>query len=98
MDSLPNRSLTAAITGLAASDNPGPGVAVARCLREARGRRQTLVGLSFDHRFTGLYAAGLLDEAFLIPAPAYGDRSFVQALADIRRQTPLGVPAPARDA
>jgi carbamoyl-phosphate synthase large subunit len=86
-----------AITGLAASDNPGPGVAIARCLRQARGPRPTLVGLSFDHRFTGLYASGLLDEAFLVPAPAYGDRSFVQALADIRRRAPIDVLVPALD-
>ncbi|MBI2529379.1 MAG: ATP-grasp domain-containing protein [Candidatus Rokubacteria bacterium] len=97
MDSSPNRSPTVAITGLAASDNPGPGVAVARCLREARGPRQTLVGLAFDHRFTGLYATDLIDEVFLIPAPAYGDRSFVQALADVRRQTPIDVLIPALD-
>ncbi|MDP2625302.1 MAG: ATP-grasp domain-containing protein [Candidatus Rokubacteria bacterium] len=97
MDSFPNRSLTVAITGLAASDNPGPGVAVARCLRESPGFRGKLVGLSFDHRFTGLYAAGLFDEAFLIPAPSYGDRSFVQALAGIRRQTPIDVLVPALD-
>jgi len=97
MDSFPNRSLTVAITGLAASDNPGPGVALARCLRESPGFRGKLVGLSFDHRFTGLYAAGLFDEAFLIPAPAYGDRSFVQALADIRRKTPINVLLPALD-
>src|SRR3989304_9864768 len=97
MDAGPHRSLTVAITGLAASDNPGPGVAVARCLRESPGFRGKLVGLSFDHRFTGLYAAGLLDEVFLIPAPAYGDRSFVQALADLRRQTAIDVLVPALD-
>src|SRR3989304_50842 len=97
MDAGPHRSLTVAITGLAASDSPGPGVAVARCLREAPGFRGKLVGLSFDHRFTGLYATGLFDEAFLIPAPSYGDRSFVQALADIKRHTAIDVLVPALD-
>jgi carbamoyl-phosphate synthase large subunit len=55
------------------------------------------VGLSFDHRFTGCYATGLFDEVFLIPPPAQGERSFVEALDQIRRKSPLDVLLPTLD-
>lgn len=89
--------LTVAVTGLAAADNPAPAVPVARCLREARGNRVKIVGLTFDHRATGAYAAGLFDEVLLVPAPAMGELSFVEALRDITRQVPIDVLIPGLD-
>ncbi len=90
-------SISVAVTGLAAADNPAPGVAIARCLREARGKRVTIVGLTFDHRTTGAYAAGLFDEVFLVPAPAMGELTFVEALREITRKARIDVLLPALD-
>lgn len=97
MGSDSHRRLTVAVTGLAADDNPAPGVAVARCLRDAPDFHGRIVALSFDHRFTGVYARDLLDEAFLIPPPAEGERSFVEALLAINRQLPIDVLIPTLD-
>lgn len=97
MASLSTRRLTIAVTGLAADDNPAPGVAVARCLRDAPEFRGKIVGLSFDHRFTGCYAARLFDEVFLTPPPAQGEQSFADALSEIRRKLPIDVLIPALD-
>lgn len=91
------RHLTVAVTGLAAADNPAPGVALARCLRQARAGRLRLVGLTFDHHATGAYAAGLIDEVFLVPSPAMGERSFVEALHEISRKAHVDVLIPALD-
>lgn len=97
MGSASRRRLTVAVTGLAAADNPAPGVAVARCLREASDFRGEILGLSFDHRFTGCYAAGLFDEVFLIPPPAQGERSFIEALVGVKRKVPIDVLVPTLD-
>lgn len=70
---------------------------MARCLREAPDFRGTILGLSFDHRFTGCYATGLFDEVFLIPPPAQGERSFAEALVAIKRKVPIDVLLPTLD-
>lgn len=86
-----------AITGLNAADNPAPGVAVARCLRLA-GFRGRMIGLTFDHLFTGCYAADLFTDVWLVPPPAQGTWAFEQALARICRDTPITVLLPTLDA
>ncbi|NNU34140.1 hypothetical protein HK413_08250 [Mucilaginibacter sp. S1162] len=44
-----------AITGLNANDNPGPGVAVIRALREEFGSALTIIGLSYESLEPGIY-------------------------------------------
>ena len=56
---------TVAVTGMNAQpENPGPGLAVARCLREAYGPRVRIVGLSYD-ALDGVQDGGMAMEAFL---------------------------------
>jgi hypothetical protein len=44
-----NGRVTVAVTGMnAVPDNPGPGLAVARCLREYHGDGIRIVGLGYD--------------------------------------------------
>ena len=50
-----SRSLTVAVTGLNASESPGPGVGVIRSLRAAREFHGSVVGLSYDPLDTGFY-------------------------------------------
>ena len=89
--------MTVAITGLNAADNPAPGVAVARCLRQAPEFRGTLIGLTFDHRHTGLYASEIFDKVFVIPAPARGVDAFCRALAEICETNPIQILIPTLD-
>src|SRR3972149_225211 len=86
---------TVAITGLNAADNPAPGGAVARCLRQVPEFRGTLIGLTFDHHHTGLYASEIFDKVFVIPAPARGVDAFCRALAEICEANPIQLPTPA---
>ena len=54
--------LTVAITGMnARADNPGPGVAVARCLREVLGFNGKIIGLGYDVLDPGLFQTDLTD-------------------------------------
>ena len=44
-----DRPITVAVTGMnAVPENPGPGLGVARCLREAFGDRVRIIGLGYD--------------------------------------------------
>jgi carbamoyl-phosphate synthase large subunit len=72
---------TVAITGLNATDNPGPGVAVARSLRADPDFEGRIIGLAYDAMDPGLYLDGLLDGAMLIPYPSAGRQALFDRLA-----------------
>lgn len=67
-----------AVTGLNATDNPGPGVSVIRALRAAPDLAVRTVGLAYDALEPGVYAKDLVDDVFMIPYPKEG----VEALAE----------------
>lgn len=67
-----------AVTGLNATDNPGPGVSVIRALRAAPELEVRTVGLAYDALEPGVYAKELVDDVFMIPYPKEG----VEALAE----------------
>jgi carbamoyl-phosphate synthase large subunit len=91
--------LTIAVTGLNATDNPGPGVAVLRALKEAPGFNGRLVGLAYDSLDPGLYHLDLgLAGAFLIPYPSHGKDALLERLRYIHGRTPLDVIIPTLDA
>ncbi len=58
---------TVAVTALNATDNPGPGVAVARALRADPTFEGRLIGLAYDAFDPGLFAPGLFDACYLLP-------------------------------
>lgn len=69
------RPLTVGVTGLNATDNPGPGVAVIRALRDADPNIR-LVGLAYDALDPGVYATELLRDIFMLPYPSQGLTAF----------------------
>ncbi len=75
---------TVAVTGLNATDNPGPGIAVIRALRAAEGRPFRIVGLAYDALEPGVYARDLVDDVFLIPYPREGTSALVDRLHYIK--------------
>lgn len=85
-----------AVTGLAAAENPAPGVAVARSLRAARDFRGRVIGLTFDPRFTGVYTSHF-DSVHVIPPPAHGAAGFLDALRTIVRAEGVEVVVPTLD-
>ncbi len=56
-------ALTIAVSGINATDNPGPGTGVARSLREAEDLDVRIVGLAYDAMEPGIY----MDLDFIIP-------------------------------
>lgn len=93
------RPLTVAVTGMnAVPDNPGPGLAVARCLREAYGDAVRIVGLGYDALDPGLYLRAYCDAAYLLPYPANGAEALLARLAEVNAARKIDVLIPCLDA
>jgi carbamoyl-phosphate synthase large subunit len=88
---------TVAVTGMNATDNPAPGVAVARCLRDAADFRGRVVGLGYDALDPGFYAQGLLDGGSIIPYPSAGKAALRDHLLRVRETFGLDVLLPTLD-
>lgn len=75
------RHWTVAVTGInARAENPGPGMAVARCLMEHPEFRGRVVGLAYDALDAGLYAREYFAASYLIPYPSAGDEVLLERL------------------
>lgn len=92
------RRLTVAVTGLNATDNPGPGVSVVRALRADPELDVRVVALAYDAMEPGLYAKDLVDHAFLIPYPSEGMEALEARLREIHARVPFDVVIPTLDA
>lgn len=90
---------TIAITGMNAKpDNPGPGMAVARCLREAPDFEGRIIGFGYDALDPGLYLSEYCDAGYLLPYPSAGDDAFIRTLKDILENETIDVLIPCLDA
>ncbi len=90
-------TLTIAVSGINATDNPGPGTGVARSLREADDLDVRIIGLAYDAMDPGIYMDWLVDEAFLMPYPSAGADAFLERLLYVREQTGLDFIIPTLD-
>lgn len=86
-----------ALTGLAGLDNPEPGLAVARALREGWRGPLEIEGLVYDPWSTGGWAPGVVDRLHLIPPIALGDEAVLQRLLALHRKHPVDVLIPCLD-
>lgn len=85
-----------AVSGLNAADNPAPGIAVARSLREA-GHTGRLVGLAYDAMDAGVYQRELFDEIYLVPFPSRGSDALMGQLRQVMAHGPLDLVLPTLD-
>lgn len=95
-----SKQLIVAVSGINASDNPGPGVGVARSLKEAaaeQGLDIKIVGLAYDAMEPGLYMDWLIDKAFIMPYPSHGGDIYLERLLDIKRKHGLDFIIPSLD-
>ena len=91
--------LTVAITGMNAKpDNPGPGLAVSRCLTESDDFKGRIVGLSYDALDPGLYLKEYCDTGSLLPYPSSGDDAFLDRLNTIHSKEKIDILIPCLDA
>ncbi len=94
-----DKLLTVAITGMnALPDNPGPGLAVARCLREAYGDGIRIVGLGYDALDPGLYLGEYCDSVYLLSYPLNGSELLLERLAEIQALEKIDLLIPCLDA
>lgn len=90
--------LTIGITGLNAHDNPGPGIAVARALKDAYGDGVRLIGLAYEALEPGIYMDKLIDRTYHIPYPAAGTVVLLERLLEINGMAGLDMIIPNFDA
>jgi carbamoyl-phosphate synthase large subunit len=90
--------LTVAVTGLNATDSPGPGVAVIRALRESVDFDLRVIGLSYEALEPGIYLRELVDKTYQLPYPSAGTAALLERLVHIRQQEELAVLIPNFDA
>lgn len=94
-----NITATVAITGMNAKpDNPGPGLAVARCIRESSDFHGSIIGLGYDALDPGLYLSQYCDCGYLLPYPSAGDEALLSTLKAINESTKIDVLIPCLDA
>ncbi len=88
-----------AITGMNAKpDNPGPGCAVARCLREEPGFRGRIVGLGYETLDPGFYQRETCDSGYLLPYPATGAAALLERLDEVLMHETVDALIPCLDA
>ncbi len=93
------KALNIAVTGMNAKpDNPGPGLAVARCLRESDGFQGRIVGLGYDVLDPGLYLPECCDAGYLLPYPSAGENALLQRLQAIHERESIDILIPCLDA
>jgi carbamoyl-phosphate synthase large subunit len=90
-------NVTVAVTGMNATDNPAPGVAVARSLRHAQEFAGRVIGLGYDTLDPGFYAEGLLDGGAILPYPSAGRDALRDRLHWVRAELGMDVLVPTLD-
>jgi carbamoyl-phosphate synthase large subunit len=88
-----------AITGMnARPDNPGPGCAVARCLRHTAGFRGHIVGLAYATLDAGLYLRESCDSGHLLPYPGTGTAALLERFDEVLCRERIDALLPCLDA
>lgn len=85
-----------AVSGLKAADDPAPGIAIIRSIRDSGQWEGKIIGLAYDALETGIYDKSLLDEAYLLPHPL-DTGAFLHRLRDITQKTRINVLIPLLD-
>jgi carbamoyl-phosphate synthase large subunit len=89
--------LVVGVTGINASDNPAPGLGVAKSLKLAGAPGIQVVGLAYDAMEPGIYLDDVIDHAFMIPFPSACQQALVERLLYIKQQVGLDVLIPNLD-
>jgi len=89
--------LKVGVSGINAVDNPGPGVGVAKSLKEWN-RDISIVGLAYDAMEPGVYMKWLIEKSYLMPYPSQGADAFIDRLLYIKSSYGLDAVIPTLDA
>jgi carbamoyl-phosphate synthase large subunit len=91
------KNLNIAVSGLNATQNPGPGVPVIRSIRESDEFHGIITGFAFDPLDPGIYMRGICDNVFLMPYPSQGADHLLERIREIHSKIPLDVLIPTLD-
>jgi len=86
-----------AVTGLNATDNPAPGVAVIRSLKEESDWSGRIIGLSYDAYEPGIFDSQLVDSVYLLPYPKDGKEALLQRFRYIQQREEIDILLPTLD-
>jgi carbamoyl-phosphate synthase large subunit len=96
---VPDNLRCIAVTGMnARPDNPGPGLAVARCLREAEVFDGRIIGLGYEALDPGVHLPRYCDAGYLLPYPSAGAAAFLERIALINDREQVDALIPCLDA
>jgi len=90
--------LKVGISGINAVDNPGPGIGVAKSLKQDKELNTKIVGLAYDAMEPGIYMDWIVDKAFIMPYPSGGHDAYIQRLLYIKQNYGLDFVMPVLDA
>lgn len=90
--------LVIGVTGLNATENPGPGIPVIRALRDGFGENIRIIGLCYEPLEPGIYMKNLVNKTYQIPYPAAGADALLERLQHIRQKENLNILIPNFDA
>jgi len=82
------------LSGLNANDNPGPGVPVARALKEAEKIEASLIGFAYENLEPGIYMNFLFNKVYQLPYPSSGKEIILERLLYIHNKEKLDVIIP----
>lgn len=89
--------LNIGVSGLNATDSPGPGVAVIRSIRESGEFQGIITGLAYSPLDPGAYMEGICDNVFLIPYPSQGAENLLERIRIVNAKLPIDVIIPTLD-
>ncbi len=90
-------SIIIGVSGINATDNPGPGIPVAKSLKESDIDCK-IVGLSYDVNDPGHYLSHYLDKSYILPYPTNGWDGIYRRLKHIKEEYGLDIVIPCLDA
>ncbi len=91
------KELKIALSGINDTDNPGPGIGVARSLKDSD-TSITTIGLSYDIQDPGNYMGFVIDKSYILPYPNKGWEAISLHLKKIKEQSGLDMVIPNLDA
>src|SRR3989339_645703 len=86
-----------AVTGLNATESPGPGLGIIKCLKDYKGLDCKIIGLAYDSKDPAIYLEGICDEVFLIPFPSGGPEALFKRFQYILNHTKVDIIIPSLD-
>jgi len=91
-------NITVAVTGINnLAHNPGPGTAVAKCLKASTLFNINVIGLGYDALDPGFYLPEYIDEGYLIPYPSAGESALIDRISEIHKNTAIDIIIPCLD-